>query len=131
LIEYPAFHAGEPTTRLFIRTRNYAYQWHLVKGKSPQSVREPLDTQLYDRAFQAVSSWEQAPPLKPEDTPSGGVPGYIGFLSIYGQGKTRQVLLALPDFFIPDNNHPDKIKSGRLSQVFDLISTEEGATKRQ
>src|SRR4051812_16296147 len=81
LIESPSFHCGERVSLWLGRTEGHAYFWEVIEGKPPHRLRKPLSPQLFDEIFKTISSWEQSPPLKPENTPPGGVPGYIGFLS--------------------------------------------------
>jgi hypothetical protein len=119
LIEHPAFHAGEHITLWFVRTKNHAYHWGLIEGKPPRSVKESLDPALYDKFFAVVSAWQQASPLKAEDTPDGGIPGYIGFLSVYDRGHSRQMLLTLNDFFLCETKKCENVKGGRLTQAME------------
>jgi hypothetical protein len=121
LIESPSFHAGERVSVWLVRTKDHAYYWELIEGKPPIHVKEPLSPQLYDEMFNAVSTWQQAEPLKPEDTPPGGAPGYIGFLSIYDRNVSRQMLLSLADFYLPNNKNPEEAKEGRLALAIDPV----------
>lgn len=122
LIEHPAFHAGEHTSLLLIRTENHAYRWFIVEGKY-QVDKEPVNTQTYDEAYRSLASWKQSEPLKPEETPPGGIEGYSGFLSLYERGKSRQMLLSLKDFFLFDAENLDEAKPGRLMQVLEPMTT--------
>jgi len=114
LIEYPAFHAGEHTTMWLFRTKNRAYYWQTVEGEESNDVKKDLKSQVYDNLLTLVSSWQQAKPVKPENTPTGGIPGYIGFLSLYDKGKSRQMLLSQEDFVICDTKECKSWKVGRL-----------------
>jgi len=122
LIEHPAFHAGEHITLWFVRTKNHAYSWALIEGKPPRSVKEPITPTRYDKFFAVVSAWQQAPPLKPEDTPDQGVPGFMGFLSVYSHRRSRQMLLSLNDFFLCDTKKCEGGKGGRLTEAMELLS---------
>lgn len=115
LIESPSFHAGERVSLWLVRTKGHAYYWELIEGKPPIHIKEPLNPQLYDEMFKTMSTWQQAEPLKPEDTPPGAAPGYIGFLSIYDRNVSRQMLLSLADFGMPDRDNAEEVKEGRLS----------------
>ena len=121
LIEHPAFHAGEHITMWFVRTKDHAYFWKFVEGKPPYHVKEALNPQLYEKLLAVVSAWQQAKPLKVEDTPVGGVPGYMGLLSFYNRGKSSQVLLNLEDFWICDTKKCEGGKGGRLTQALEII----------
>jgi hypothetical protein len=99
LLEFPA-HAGERVILWFVRTKDQAYFYERAEGnplskddKPPSETNQTLDVQAYDKFLSAVSKWQQAKPLKPEETPTGAAPGYNGFLSIYGSGSSRQILL--------------------------------------
>jgi len=121
LIEHPAFHAGEHITLWLVRTKNHSYHWGLIEGKPPRNIKEPLDPALYDKLFALMSSWEQAKPLKSENTPVGGVPGYMGFLSFYDHGNSRQMLLTLDDFWICETKKCEGGKGGRLTQAMEIL----------
>jgi len=121
LIEYPDFHAGDHLALWFVRTKNHTYYWGFVKGKPYKHIKESVNTELYDRLFTDLSSWQQAEPQKPENTPVGGVPGYLGFLSLYDQGDSKQLLLSQEDFFIRDTEAPEGYKEGRLSQALRMM----------
>jgi hypothetical protein len=121
LIESPSFHAGEHVSLWLVRTKDHAYYWELIEGKPPGHAKEPLSPQLYDEMLKTISTWQQAEPLKPEDTPPGAVPGYIGFLSIYDRNVSRQMLLSLLDFYLMDNKNPEEAKGGRLALAIDPV----------
>ena len=123
LIEMPAPHAGEHVTMWFVRTKNQAYYFEQVEqeDKSPHKTTETLNPQAYDKFFNVLSSWQQAKPVKPEDTPVGGVPGYDGFLSLYQRGASRQMLLTIEDFAICSDRKCDDWKPGRLAQAMTII----------
>ncbi len=117
LLEYPAFHAGEHTTMWFVRTKDHAYYWQAVEDEEANDVKKVLKPRVYDNLFMLVSSWQQAKPLRVEDTPTEGVPGYIGFLSLYDRDKSRQMLLSQEDFVICDTKECKTWKPGRLAHA--------------
>lgn len=121
LIEAPAPHAGERNTIWLVRTKDNAYHWGFVEGKPPYKVKEPMKPKLYDDVFAALSAWQQGKPLKPEDTPIGGVPGYMGFLSLYAHGSSSQMLLNQEDFWICDTKECESGKVGRLQVLDDAL----------
>lgn len=104
-----------------MRTKNHAYHWSLIEGKPPRSVKEPLDPALYDKFFAVVSAWRQAGPLKSEDTPDQGIPGYIGFLSVYDRRHSRQMLLTLNDFWLCETKKCEGGKGGRLTLAMEIL----------
>jgi hypothetical protein len=121
LLEYPAFHAGEHTTMWFVRTKDNAYYWQSVEDAESDDEKKVLKPRVYDNLFVLVSSWQQTNPLKVEDTPTGGIPGYIGFLNLYERGKSRQMLLSQEDFVICDTKECKTWKPGRLSHALEPI----------
>jgi hypothetical protein len=124
LIEMPAPHAGEHVTMWFVRTKDRGYYFELVEVEENKPLRkttEALNPQAFDKFFGVVSSWEQAKPVKPEDTPVGGVSGYDGFLSLYNRGTSRQMLLTIEDFAICKDKKCEEWKPGRLAQAMTLI----------
>lgn len=122
LIEYPAPHAAEHITTLFVRTRGQAYYIELVEDEPPRRTRETLNIQQYDKFFGVLSSWQQAKPLKPEDVPDNAIPGYMGFLSFYNRGNSRQMLLTNEDFVICNNKKCDGFEPGRLAHALTILS---------
>jgi hypothetical protein len=132
LIEYPVFHAGEHIVQWFVRTRNRAYYWGYLDGKARGHVKESIKPEVFDRMFEQMFSWQQAGPQKPEDTPHGGVPGYLGFLSLYRGGDSRQLLLSQEDFFIcekkrcvgVDGENLSGVREGRVSLALKAMMKE-------
>lgn len=122
LIEMPMPHAGEHATMWLVRTKNRAYYFEFVIDEGRQHTKnEALAMKTYDRFFNEVSSWQQANPVKPEDTPPGGIPGYDGFLSLYDRGNSRQMLLTIEDFAFRSNKNSDDWKLGRLAEALSLL----------
>jgi hypothetical protein len=121
LIEAPAPHAGERYTMWLVRTKENAYHWEFVEGRPPYNVKEPMKPQQYDDLYATLSSWQQGEPTKPENTPTGGVPGYMGFLNLYDRGSSRQMLLTQEDFWICETNDCESAKPGRLSLALETL----------
>ncbi len=121
LVDFPAPHAGEHITMWFVRTKTKAYYFEEVERNPPHKTREALSPQSYDKLFVAMSSWNQAQPLKAEDTPENGIPGYQGFLSFYNRGNSRQMLLTGEDFVICNSRKCDKFGPGRFWQVMRIV----------
>ena len=125
LIDFPAFHATEHYTVWLFRTKNNAYHWEYIDEGNPHFDKKDLDLKDYDKIFEQISVWEQNKPQKPEETHPDDLPGYIGFLSSYEKGKSREMLLTREDFIICENKECDKKKSGRLLDVYvSLIAKE-------
>lgn len=120
LLEHPAFHAGERTTIWLVRTTNHAYYLELHEGMRHE-LKEKLSPDVYDKYLAFMTSWQQKPPLKSEDTPANGIPGYMGFLSFYDRGTSRQMLLTLEDFFLCETKKCDKFKLGRVFQALAIL----------
>ena len=122
LIEFPAPHAAEHITMLFVRTRGQAHYIELVEDEPPRRTRETLKIQQYDKFFGVLSTWQQAKPLKPEDAPDNAIPGYMGFLSFYVRGNSRQMLLTSEDFVICKNKKCNSFEPGRLAHALTILS---------
>ncbi len=121
LIEYPAFHAGERSTVWLVRTNSQAYYWESVQSDwysvekiAEHTHKKEIKPNAYDALFKIASSWEQAKPMNAKDTPADILPGYIGFLSFYDNGTSREMLLTFPDFVRLDTKEGEKDKRGRL-----------------
>ena len=112
-IELPDGHA-DMIALWFIRTKDHAYYWAfypLIKD-NPEG-KQPISAQEYDSAFDVMSCWQQdVPPNKA----FSGDEGYIGFLSLYKEGKSRQMLLTYRDLF-EGNKDPEKAQPGRYFKV--------------
>ncbi|MBC8029034.1 MAG: hypothetical protein H7Z16_02900 [Pyrinomonadaceae bacterium] len=124
LLEFPAPHAAEHITMWFVRTKSQAYYIELVEEEDdpPHKTKEALKTPEYDRFFGVTSRWQQATPVKPENTPENAIPGYSGFLSFYDRSNSRQMLLVSEDFVICDTKKCDSFKPGRLAQALTILS---------
>jgi hypothetical protein len=108
-IELPDGHAGM-AIMWFIRTKDNAYYWsYHTSNLDNTSMKMPIEAQQYDSAFGAMACWRQAEPSNKIFGPNG----YIGFLSMYKEGRSRQMLLTDDDLFEGDSD-PDKGKPGRF-----------------
>ncbi len=123
LIEMLVPHGGDYSTTWYVRTKDYAYVWQFLDGRPRNRVKDPVSPQLYDKMFAAVSSFQQAAPMRPEETPGGAAPGYMGFLSLYDGIHSRQMLVSLKDFVICDTKECKGGKPGRLSQAIEIIES--------
>jgi len=99
LIELPDGHADMQALWL-IRTKSEAYWSWYHPVRQTQMDFQPLPTKDYDGAFETIACW------KPYEPPSraffkGPEEGYIGFLSLYKEGKSRQMLLTSRDMYDP------------------------------
>lgn len=120
LIEYAAFsHAGEHSTMWIFRTKNRAFYWQDIENTGGSDIKKKLNLQVYDNFFTQVSSWQQAKPNQPKASQS--IPGYLGFLSLYEKGKSRQMLLSEEDFVMCKTEKCDGVKAGRLLLALDPL----------
>lgn len=111
-IELPDGHAGYGIIWL-IRSQEHAYSWTFSTSDLDKPLNKtPFPAQYYDSAFESVACWEQAEPPSREFGPGG----YIGFLSLYKEGRARQMLLTYGDLY-EGSNDPDQAQPGRLSRA--------------
>jgi hypothetical protein len=100
---------GSPGGAWYIRTTNHLYRWGFNKGKFERQHQELSALQEYDKAFDAVACWQQGVPVKSDTF----LDGYWGFLSLFRDGKSRQMLLTFRDLCLVDpeiiNKEGDKI----------------------
>lgn len=120
-IELPDGHASMAALWL-IRTKDQAYYYVFYPlDKDYSGGKHVISTQDYDTVFEKISCWLQ---LEPEQL-TFGPHGYIGFLSMYKEGKSRQMLLTYEDLIeggeVPDD---DDIRPGPFRQaLIPLISS--------
>lgn len=106
---------GSPGGSWYIRSTNHLYHWTFDRGKF-HSEKEELNTvQEFDEAFEQIACWQQAEPTKTDTL----FEGYYGFLSLYKEGRSRQMLLTFRDFFLvdprrDDNDMQDPLNWGRV-----------------
>ena len=115
LIELPDGHADMAASWL-IRTTKQAFWWKYHPHHSDLIGMQPLPAQDYDRAFETIACCQQDDPTNRRFFDGKG-DGYIGFLSLYKEGKSRQMLLTSRDLFLkwPDGSEmPDEATLGRL-----------------
>jgi hypothetical protein len=122
LIELPDGHAAM-FAMWFIRTKDQAYV-RTFHPEQPTPDMQTLPTEEYDRAFEAMTCWQQDRPrsAKFSDTPKGD--GYIGFLNLFKEGRSRQMLLSYRDFFVTPataDNHMDQSNWGRFWKILQPI----------
>ncbi len=122
LIELPDGHADMMATWL-IRTKEQAYWWGFHPHRNNSLGKQPIPTQDYDRAFEAMACWRQYEPSN-RGFFDGRGDGYIGFLSLYQDGKSRQILLTDKDIFLSwpkGSEEPDEATWGRLRKTLKPI----------
>jgi hypothetical protein len=108
LYELPDGHAGLGATWV-VRTREHAYVWVFRPGQPTTVDKQPVPATDYDRVFEEMACWRQDNPLKK----AFGQDGYMGFLSLFKGGKSRQMVLTHNDLF-KGNTDPDGSKPGRF-----------------
>jgi hypothetical protein len=101
---------GSPGGVWYFRTTNHLYRWGFDKGRFDR--KEELSALPdYDKAFESMACWQQAVPVKSDTF----LDGYWGFLSLYKDGKSRQMLLTFRDLLQVDpaivNKEGDKISN--------------------
>lgn len=119
LIEHPAFHAGEHTTMWLFRTKDHAYYWQDIENLKFSDIKKDLKPEAYDKLLTTVSSWKQAKPSK--STVPQSIPGYLGVLSLYNNGKSRQMLLTDEDFTTCKTKKCKSMKAGRLMRALSPV----------
>ena len=123
LIELPDGHADlEPWW--FIRTKDKAYWWSFHPHRPNPLGKQPLPVEVYDRAFQTIECWQAHVPQNKTFFDGRG-DGYIGYLSLYKQGQSRQMLLTSHDLFEtwPRDSEPTEATWGRLYKVLHPIQS--------
>lgn len=106
---------GSPGGFWYIRTTNHLYRWSFNEGKFYPQKDEFTTLQEFDEAFEQIACWQQSAPTKTDTM----FEGYYGFLSLYKEGRSRQMLLTFRDFFLVDprsneNNLEDPNTWGRV-----------------
>jgi hypothetical protein len=133
LIEHPAFHAGEHQTMWFVRTSDQAFYWQSTEGKAKDDSEEEIPIAAYDEMFRLAKSWQQFTPTPISETPKDYLPGYMGFLNVYGAADSKQMLLTMDDFMLclDKTCMPGKLKSGRLfAAIMPIIAPEDPYTHK-
>jgi len=119
-IELPDGHASMAAL-WFIRTKDQAYYWSFYPLDTDNSNgKHVISTQAYDAVFETIACWV---PVEPRQQ-TFGADGYIGFLSMYKEGKSRQMLLTYEDFIEGGKYTNDsEIRPGPFRRVLEpLIS---------
>src|SRR6266498_2855751 len=115
LVELPDGHADMGASWA-VRTKDHAYLWVFHPIQPGPLSQQPIPALDYDRVFEAMACWRQ------DEPPTGtfGEKGYIGFLSLYREGKSRQMLLSNNDLF-EGNTAPDDGKPGRFFKALEPL----------
>lgn len=100
---------GSPGGAWYIRTTSHLYRWGFNKGKFERQPGELSAVREYDNAFDSIACWQQGVPVKSDTF----LEGYWGFISLFKDGKSRQMLLTFRDLCLVDpdivNREGDKI----------------------
>ncbi|HEV2829590.1 MAG TPA: hypothetical protein VGW76_18470 [Pyrinomonadaceae bacterium] len=114
LYELPDGHAGFRATWM-VRTKDHAYVLH--PGESVPVDKQPIPGSDYDRVFEEMACWRQDEP--PNRT--FGEKGYMGFLSLFKEGKSRQMLLTHNDLFEGNTYPEEEDKPGRFFRALEPL----------
>lgn len=115
LFELPDGHAGLAATWI-VRTKDHSYVWVFHPGQTVEVDKDPVPATDYDRVFEEMACWRQdEPPNR-----AFGEKGYMGFLSLFKEGKSRQMLLTHNDLF-EGNTDPDTSKPGRFFKALEPL----------
>lgn len=115
LIELPDGHAGMGASWA-VRTKDSAYLWAFHADETNIVSKQPIPTLDYDRVFEETACWRQGEPSNRKF----GEKGYIGFLSLYKEGKSRQMLLTHNDLD-EGNTSPGEDKPGRFFKALEPL----------
>lgn len=132
LIELPDGHADMEATWL-IRTREHAYWWGFHPHRANPLGKRPVPAQDYDSAFEAMACWRQEEPAN-RSFFDGRDEGYVGFLSLYKEGRSRQMLLTTKDLFLswPEGSEaPGEAAWGRLWKALKPLHSSIKEQRRQ
>lgn len=125
LIELPG-HASMIAWWL-IRTKDEAYFWEFDPDDPTPRGMQALRAQDYDRVFETMTCWQQDQPLNRKFFDGrGGADGYIGFLSLFKEGRSRQMILTIKDLRLyrpQDDNYFDEASWGRLWKTLKPINS--------
>lgn len=127
LIDYPAFHAAEHYTLWLVRTEKNAYYWNYLDQSNSHFKKTELELAEYDKLYEQMSVWEQYKPSEPEKRPEDHLPGFIGFLSLYDKGESRQMLFTWKDIIECEREVCGEAKIGRLLNVLAELEKKEKA----
>lgn len=113
---------GHPGGWWLIRTTNHLYRWDFNKGIFEAQRQELTSLHEYDKAFESIACWQQGVPIKTDTF----LEGYYGFLSLYKESKSRQMLLTFRDFFTVDprddsKNLGDRKNWGRVWETLEPV----------
>lgn len=118
-IELPDGHASM-SALWFIRTRDQAYYWGFYPLDTDYSGgKHVIPTETYDAVFEKMACWQPVQPQKQ----TFGADGYIGFVSMYKEGKSRQMFLPYQDF-IERGNDPNyrDVQPGAFMKMLQPLS---------
>ena len=90
-----------------IRTKNHAYFWTFHPEAKTPGIQE-LPAVDYDRVFDAMTCWQQDRPPNPKFADAHALEGYVGFLNLFKEGHSRQMLLTYKDFFLTPASSDDR-----------------------
>lgn len=117
LIERPDGHTGDPHATWFIRTRSSAKMcsFHPKLASTPCSDVDPAKT---DRFIREVMNFRQLPDQASEENKIGndaGLLNYMGYVSVYVDGKSLQRPIALSEWV--DVGNPQQAASAEAGRL--------------
>ena len=130
LIELPG-HASMVASWL-IRTKDEAYFWGFDPDDRTPGEMQRVPVQDYDRVFETMTCWQQDQPLNRkffDERGDGG--GYSGFLSLFKEGRSRQMLLTERDLRLYRPKNDDYFDEASWGRVWKTLKPIYSALREQ
>lgn len=114
LIDHPTFPSAGRTTFLGIKKNGQCYYWWRSTDESMREFKKrPMDPQL----FQQVTDRLQAMQQRGYENMGGPEKAYAGFLSLFKDGQSKQILLHINDFMEFDMENQQILRVGKIFEI--------------
>lgn len=114
LLDHPTFPSAGRTTILGIRQGNQCYYWWRSTDQGMKEFKKrPMDGALFTQIVDHLHSMQQ----RGYENMGGPEKAYAGFLSVFKDGQSRQILLHINDFMEFDNENQQILRVGKISEI--------------
>lgn len=114
LIDHPTFPSAGRTTFLGIKKEGKCYYWWRSTDEGMKEFKKrPMNVEL----FQQISDRLQAMRQKGYENMGGPEKAYAGFLSVFKDGRSKQILLHINDFLEFDVENQKILRIGKIFEI--------------
>lgn len=119
LIDHPTFPSAGRTTILGVKSQGQCFYWWRSTDEGMKEFKKrPIDPQLFSHVVERLNMMRQ----RGYENMGGPERAYAGFLSVFKDGKSKQILLHINDFMEFDVENQQILRVGKIFEIENSLS---------